>query len=71
MALKDAGVYGSGVLYSDPGVIDQLRASLHVNAAGDLIYNNPTIVQDGKYAQATTVVIPDAGKPVTSPGSRN
>lgn len=58
MAQVDAGVYGGGPLYSDAAVIDQLRASgmrtvvawsVHINACGDLIFNDPTIVADGKY----------------------
>jgi hypothetical protein len=58
MAEKDAGVYGSGVLYTDPTVIDLLRASgmttvvawaVHVNEAGDLIFNDKAIVHDGEY----------------------
>jgi hypothetical protein len=58
MVQKDAGVYGSGVLYTDPGVIDQLRASgmttvvawaVHVNEAGDLIFNDQAIVRGGEY----------------------
>jgi hypothetical protein len=67
MATKDAGVYGSGVLYTDPGVIDQLRSSgmttvvawaVHVNEAGDLIFNDQAIVRDGEY-------VGDPGWPVT------
>lgn len=58
MASKDAGVYGSGVLYTDPTVIDQLRSSgmttvvawaVHVNEAGDLIFNDQAIVREGRY----------------------
>src|SRR5262245_56910788 len=61
MAVKDAGVYGSGKLYTDPGVIDQLRSSgmstvvawaVHVNEAGDLIFNDQAIVREGKYVGA-------------------
>jgi hypothetical protein len=52
-------IYGGGPFYSGgQPVIDDLKASgfttivawaLHVNAAGDLIYNDPTIVSGGQY----------------------
>jgi hypothetical protein len=63
MTAKDVGVYGSGMLYSEPAVINPLRTSgmttvvawaLHVSPTGDLIYNDKTIVivRDGRYVGA-------------------
>ena len=59
MSSIDAGIYGGGPLYSGgQPLMDQLRASgmttivawsVHVGSDGDLVFNDPPIVQDGEY----------------------